>query len=266
MTLLVRLCKNPVRCVHLVLVLGACFLLLNFMSYRKIRRQLGFASPVFMMQLERQNGAVEQTVENEPEPAFAPVNRSKAHLQSVCNVPKPLKERLVKKKKNKQSLSVQKKRRQKKIIARRKVIATEQRSSGYEGRLSLPLYRSQFYVSSPFGPRRLGGVKRFHTGIDMAAVRGTPVRAAGDGIVIFAGWGGGYGNCVIIEHDSHCRTRYAHMSKIKTEQGAHVSEGEVIGLVGATGHVRKRRGGDGSHLHFEVEVDGRARNPLYFFK
>lgn len=264
MTLLVRLCKNPVKCVHLIIMLGAVSLLFSFMSYRKIRRQLGFASPVFMMQLERQNES-EQVAEEtaEPEPTFEPVNRSKAHLQSVCNAPKPPKERVVRKKKIRPTPQ---KPRHKKIIARRKVASAERPPSGYEARFSLPLYRSQFYVSSPFGPRRLGGVRRFHTGIDMAAVRGTPVRAAGKGVVIFAGWAGGYGNCVIIEHDSHCRTRYAHMSKIKTQSGAQVSEGEVIGLVGATGHVRKRRGGDGSHLHFEVEVDGRARNPLYFFK
>lgn len=139
------------------------------------------------------------------------------------------------------------------------------RRAGYNGSFSLPIKRSQFWLSSPFGPRRKANGRRgFHQGIDLAAVRGTPVMAAGDGVVVFAGNGGPFGNLVIIEHDERCRTWYAHMSALKTHVGAQVSVGKVVGLVGATGYVRKRRGGSGDHLHFGVYVDGRAVNPVHY--
>lgn len=137
--------------------------------------------------------------------------------------------------------------------------------AGYSGSFSLPIKRSQFWLSSPFGPRRKANGRRgFHQGIDLAAVRGTPVMAAGDGVVVFAGNGGPFGNLVIIEHDERCRTWYAHLSAIKTHVGAQVSVGKVVGLVGATGYVRKRRGGSGDHLHFGVYIDGRAVNPVHY--
>lgn len=135
----------------------------------------------------------------------------------------------------------------------------------YNGSFSLPIKRSQFWLSSPFGPRRKANGRRgFHKGVDLAAVRGTPVMAAGDGVVVFAGNGGPYGNLVIIEHDERCRTWYAHMSAIKTNVGQQVSVGRVVGLVGATGYVRKRRGGSGDHLHFGMYIDGRAVNPVHY--
>lgn len=132
----------------------------------------------------------------------------------------------------------------------------------------LPIDKNNFWLSSPFGMRRKpGGGRGFHFGIDMAAVRGTPVKAAGDGTVVQAGHQAGYGNVIVIKHDGKFKTRYAHLSKILIKSGAQVNAGQVIGKVGSTGNTRasgKTR--DSSHLHFEVEMYGKRVNPFYFFK
>jgi murein DD-endopeptidase MepM/ murein hydrolase activator NlpD len=116
-------------------------------------------------------------------------------------------------------------------------------------------------ISSHFNLRRKHPVLnkiRAHRGTDYAAGTGTPIRTAGDGKVIFAGWKGGYGRCVIIQHGQGIQTLYAHMSKFnkKTKKGARVSQGQVIGYVGATGMV------SGPHLHYEFRVNGVHKNPV----
>lgn len=129
-----------------------------------------------------------------------------------------------------------------------------------------PIDRSQFWLSSFFGPRKkTDGSWGFHYGIDMASVRGTPVKAPADGVVIEAHYHKGYGNTIVISHGNKYKTRYAHLDKILAHVGQKVEQGQLIGKVGATGAVRKKRGGDGSHLHFEVFVYGKQVNPLYFF-
>lgn len=129
-----------------------------------------------------------------------------------------------------------------------------------------PIDRSQFWLSSFFGPRRKpDGSAGFHYGIDMAAVRGTPVKTAADGVVIEAHYHTGYGNTVVISHTNKYKTRYAHLDKILVSVGQKVECGTFIGKVGATGAVRKKRGRDASHLHFEVYSFGKQINPLYFF-
>ncbi len=128
----------------------------------------------------------------------------------------------------------------------------------------LPIDKGSFWLSSPFGPRKTAhGTWGFHYGIDMAAVKGTPVKAAGSGRVTVACYQKGYGNTVVLVHDGAFKTRYAHLQKISTKVGAQVHQGEIIGTVGDTGHIRKR-GRDGSHLHFEVSVHGKRVNPFYF--
>jgi murein DD-endopeptidase MepM/ murein hydrolase activator NlpD len=96
---------------------------------------------------------------------------------------------------------------------------------------------------------------RMHTGIDIGVGYGTPIQAAASGTVIFAGWMGGYGNFVIVDHGGGLSTAYAHQSSIAVGGGA-VTQGQVLGYVGCTGHCF------GPHLHFEVRVNGSAVDPL----
>lgn len=137
-----------------------------------------------------------------------------------------------------------------------------------EHRFILPIDKKKFWLSSPFGYRKKpNGTRGFHYGIDMAAMHGTIVKAAGNGVVIQAGFKKGYGKVVVIKHDEKFKTRYAHFSAVTTTVGKKVKAGDVIGRVGSTGNARasgKTR--DASHLHFEVEVYGRRMNPFYFFK
>jgi len=106
-------------------------------------------------------------------------------------------------------------------------------------------------VVSPFGMRW----GRLHAGIDIGAGYGTPIHASASGTVIFAGWMGGYGNFVIIDHGGGLSTGYAHQSSIAIGGGT-VSQGQVIGYVGCTGHCF------GPHLHFEVRINGSPVDPL----
>ena len=99
--------------------------------------------------------------------------------------------------------------------------------------------------------------KHFHTGIDVSASSGTPIRAAADGQVIatgFSSWG--YGRHVIISHNPTLATLYAHMSKLAVAQGDVVRQGQIIGYEGSTGNST------GPHLHFEVRVNGQFVNPM----
>lgn len=99
---------------------------------------------------------------------------------------------------------------------------------------------------------------RMHQGLDIAAPTGTPVKAARNGIIRYAGWMGGYGMLIKIDHGDCC-TYYGHLSRIYVSLGRKVNQGEVIGLVGATGRAY------GSHLHFEIEKNGAKINPGYLF-
>jgi Peptidase family M23 len=125
-----------------------------------------------------------------------------------------------------------------------------------------PIDADGFWISSFFGPRRKkDGSIGFHHGIDMAAVKGTPVRAAADGVVVESGYGVGYGNVVVVRHTQRFKTRYAHLNSICVKIGQKVPAKKVIGYVGETGFIRKRTK-DGSHLHFEICDNGRYINPL----
>jgi len=113
-------------------------------------------------------------------------------------------------------------------------------------------------ITSPFGWRILWGRRNFHTGVDIGAGYGTPVEAAASGKVVLAGWDGGYGRCVLIDHGDGLATRYAHLSRIDVSLGEQVSRVEVIGNVGESGNA------DGPHLHFEVIINGNVQNPLRY--
>jgi len=117
-----------------------------------------------------------------------------------------------------------------------------------------------FRVSSSFNPNRLHPVlktRRPHRGVDYAAPHGTPIRASGDGKVIFRGVKSGYGNVVILQHGGNITTLYAHMSRFASSarSGSRVRQGQTIGYVGATGLVT------GAHLHYEYRLNGVHRNP-----
>jgi murein DD-endopeptidase MepM/ murein hydrolase activator NlpD len=114
-------------------------------------------------------------------------------------------------------------------------------------------------LTSPYGPRCLAnGDCSFHPGIDIGASTGTPIRASAAGTVIYAGWLGGYGNLVVIDHGNQLATAYAHQSSTAVGNGSVVSQGQVIGYVGCTGYCF------GPHLHYEVRVNGQPVNPLSY--
>jgi murein DD-endopeptidase MepM/ murein hydrolase activator NlpD len=115
-------------------------------------------------------------------------------------------------------------------------------------------------ISSVFSMRvhPISGQWKAHAGVDFAAVSGTPIRAAGDGVIDFSGGQSGYGNVVVIKHANNTTTLYAHMSRFApgARKGARVSQGDVIGYVGATGWAT------GPHLHYEFRVNNQPQNPL----
>ncbi len=116
-------------------------------------------------------------------------------------------------------------------------------------------------ISSHFARQRwhpVLGKKRPHRGVDYAAAIGTPIKAAGDGSVIFRGVKGGYGNTVIIKHGSEYSTLYGHLSRFRSsvKKGTKVRQGEIIGYVGKTGLAT------GPHLHYEFRINGAHKNPL----
>lgn len=129
----------------------------------------------------------------------------------------------------------------------------EQASSG---RFPLPLKAGTYVISSQFGMRTLDGVTRMHNGVDLAAPTGTPIYASQAGTVTYAGSASGYGLVVYIDHGNGVQTRYGHCSKLLVKKGATVKKGELIALVGSTGHST------GPHCHFEVRIDGTPVNPL----
>jgi murein DD-endopeptidase MepM/ murein hydrolase activator NlpD len=121
----------------------------------------------------------------------------------------------------------------------------------------------EFRYTSGFGVRGnpfSGHGGEMHPGMDMAAPTGTPVYATADGMVSRAERAGGYGNLVQLEHGKGLETRYGHLSQILVHDGQRVHRGDLIALVGSTGRST------GSHLHYEVRIDGRAVNPMPFLQ
>jgi murein DD-endopeptidase MepM/ murein hydrolase activator NlpD len=117
------------------------------------------------------------------------------------------------------------------------------------------------YTSS-FGVRYdpFNGHTAMHAGVDLAGPTGEPIYATADGVVHRAGWGGAYGNMIDLGHGKGIATRYGHLSRVLVGAGDKVKKGEVIGRMGSTGRST------GSHLHYEVRVDGRAVNPMPFLR
>ena len=117
---------------------------------------------------------------------------------------------------------------------------------------TIPSYRlpTKGSVISPFGKRG----RRRHTGIDITARKGSPIRVVANGVVTGSGYSQGYGYMVAVNHGMYV-TRYAHCSVLKAKVGVKVRMGEIVGLVGSTGRAT------GSHLHFEIMRNGKFLNP-----
>jgi murein DD-endopeptidase MepM/ murein hydrolase activator NlpD len=140
------------------------------------------------------------------------------------------------------------------IISQRSSYSSSYGPAGPSSRLGFAWPTLSHHINSPYGPR-WGG---FHTGIDIECPTGGPIFASKAGKVIAAEWAGGYGNTVIIDHGGGYSTLYAHQTRYYVHQGQIVSQHERIGACGATGNAT------GSHLHFEVRVNGNHQNPMNY--
>ncbi|MGC8937534.1 MAG: M23 family metallopeptidase [Thermodesulfovibrio sp.] len=131
----------------------------------------------------------------------------------------------------------------------------QEQQNNLPNKLSLPVSGR---ITSSFGLRidPIDGKLRHHNGIDIAVPEGTPVKPVLSGKVVYSGWRGGYGNCVIVDHGNGIQTVYAHNSKNLVKTGDTVTPQSVIALSGSTGRTT------GPHLHFEVRKDGKAMNPV----
>lgn len=130
-----------------------------------------------------------------------------------------------------------------------------QESESLNNSFYTPLPKGVGRISSRYGMRRLNGTFRMHKGIDVAVSRGVPIFAAKEGVVLRAGYYGGYGLFVELRHADGIITRYGHCSRLMVKAGDKVNRGEMIAEVGSTGRST------GNHLHWEVIVKGRNVNP-----
>lgn len=133
------------------------------------------------------------------------------------------------------------------------VASAVSRGSGSTSRIAWPLRGP---INSYYGSRR----GSFHTGLDIGGNTGDTYTAAASGTIVSAGWGGGYGNMILLDHGNGVMTRYGHASKLLVTIGQHVNQGQTIGLVGTTGNST------GPHLHFEVILNGDTVNPLSYLR
>ena len=157
------------------------------------------------------------------------------------------------------------------IIAANSITDASKISAGQQLRIpNVPGTRSNIYnfiwpvirrrITSPYGMRVSSGRKEFHSGIDIGAPTGTNIVAAESGRVSYSGYMRGYGNVIILSHDEGYSTVYAHNSVNLVKTGQSIKKGNVIAKVGRTGNAT------GSHLHFEVRLNGKPVNPLAYLK
>ena len=148
---------------------------------------------------------------------------------------------------------------QKQIIKRGTKSVPKELTLATEGRMPFPLKEGTYKrISCPFGPRKapVPGASTFHKGIDIAADTGTPIYASAGGTVKYAGSEPGFGLYIKLSHDGGVQTLYGHCSQLLVKKGEKVKQGQIIALVGNTGRS------SGSHLHFEIRVNGEAVDPL----
>ena len=133
-----------------------------------------------------------------------------------------------------------------------------------QGVVAIPSSRpvSNLVFTSMYGVRSdpFRGGAAMHAGVDIPGPIGTPIYATADGVVRHAGWRGGYGNLIEVSHGRGIETRYGHLSRILVRNNSRVERGDLIGYMGSTGRST------GSHLHYEVRIDGKAVNPMPFLQ
>lgn len=135
----------------------------------------------------------------------------------------------------------------------------------FEGQQSLlastpAIWPARGWVTSDFGTRLdpYTASRAMHRGVDIANRAGTPIVSPADGVVVYAGYEGGYGKVIVVDHGFGVRTRYAHLAEIDAQLGERVKKGQQIGAIGNTGRST------GPHLHYEVRVNGVPENPRKF--
>lgn len=201
---------------------------------------------------EQEKKRVEELVKN--------ISEKKAYIEKMKNEKVAYLEKIRTQKRYQQQVIATLERESKEIERLIKKLASSKIQKAQKGNMAWPVIGG---ITSGFGMRRhpiLGGAPLFHTGIDISASYGSPIRASASGRVIFAGWYGGYGNMIIIDHGGNISTVYGHLSRIVVKIGEEVAEGDVIGYVGSTGLST------GPHLHFEVRVNGDPVDPLSWLR
>lgn len=122
-------------------------------------------------------------------------------------------------------------------------------------------------MSWPTTSRRISQWPRSgHQAVDIDGQKGDPIFACESGMVSYAGWLGDHGNRIVVDHTNGLSTTYGHLDRFVAKPGDYVRKGQTIGSLGNTGHVIAGPGNDGSHLHFEVQIDGTKVNPLEYLK
>ena len=128
---------------------------------------------------------------------------------------------------------------------------------------SLPLHSPMkyYYISSKYGKRKHPVTKKWamHHGIDLAGTWQEKVRATADGTVISSGWEGSFGRVVRVQHRFGIETVYAHLARLNVKKGDYITSGDIVGSMGSSGRS------DGAHLHYEIRVNNKSKNPKQFF-
>ena len=243
----------------------------DFISKYYIIQEIAEYDSVLINQIEEEKNNIETTKQKlENEQAEIKIIKSRSERTSiVLSNMKTLQQSYIKdlskgEKKLQEQITAYKKEQEE--IERQILLATNTIDPDIQytgGEMLWPVAISGTVITSGYGVREhpIQGVVKEHTGIDIGnAPLGTPVVAAADGVVSYAGWLGGYGNCVMINHGDGVVTLYGHGNKILTSVNTKVKQGDTIMEVGSTGNST------GPHLHFEVRINGNYTNPLSFVK
>ena len=245
--------------------------IMDFLSNYYIIQQMIESDTILLDEIEQEKEEIEKS-KNSLEEQKASIKLKKAKKEQLAVITqnnKTLKEQAVANLSEEEIQLQQKieeyKSEESKIEALIKLATNEYEYTGdYTGGvMAWPIAKSGTYITSAYGVREhpIQGVIKQHTGIDIGnAGFGAPVIAAADGIVTMAGYYGGYGNCVIINHGNGISTLYGHGQKILTEVGKEVKKGDLILEVGSTGNST------GPHLHFEVRINCSCVDPMPYLQ